>query len=776
MRKVYAHSLPGCPDSEWQTLEEHSRNVADLAAKFAAPFGSSEAARLLGLVHDLGKATKEFQEYLRRSADGLKVVRGEVKHAVHSGAYIKKLIAANVLNTSIGDVLANITMSHHGGLRDAIEDGERSMLARVGGVSLDELDGDSKHLPENVDGNRAKSEMLDICKRGKTQFAFHLAVKFLYSCLVDADRCDAAGIHDDSPVPKWEESIRRLEGRMATFVDCGRKIDKVRGKIAHACEEAGKLRSQGVYTLSVPTGGGKTLASLRFALEHAKKYRLKRVVYVIPYLSIIDQMSDELKKIFGNDVDQWVLEHHSGFDIPDDLDTMEEYKCLSERWDRPIILTTMVQFLETVVSNRASVLRKLHNMSEAVFVFDEIQALPVTCTYLFNSTVNFLAEQAGSTIVLCTATQPHLNKVDLPVRLSEGHSLVELSKDDLSAFKRTEIVDLTETEMSVAELAEFAEKGVLAGESTLLVVNTKKVANDIYLAVKESKLVDAFVLTTNMCAQHRLDTLEKIRMRLEDKSVEAPFLCVSTQLIEAGVDVSFGCVIRALAGWTSVVQSAGRCNRHGECDSPRKVYVVKVAEKLNNLPDIAMGKGMSARVLNESKGQDLSSTKVMDCYCDYYFYRQKEKMGYPVEKLHTTIFNLLGKNDLGSQSYFNLHNGIKYPGLPSAFKTAAENFKVIEGQRIDVLVPYADKNGNVPVYELIEQLKASREIKDMRERYLTRVSIVRKLQRYVVSVFPNKEAEVAALAEKGKVEDMFYLVGANSYSETGFVTNAFQYL
>ena len=617
-------------------------------------------------------------------------------------------------------------------------------------------------------------EMLDICKRGRTQFAFHLAVKFLYSCLVDADRCDAAGIHDDSSVPEWDEVIRRLEGRMATFVDLGRRIDKVRGKIAHACEEAGASRPKGVFTLSVPTGGGKTLASLRFALEHAKKYRLKRVVYVIPYLSIIDQMSDELKKIFGNDVDQWVLEHHSGFDIPDDLDTMEEYKCLSERWERPIILTTMVQFLETVVSNRASVLRKFHNMSEAVFVFDEIQALPVTCTYLFNSTVNFLAEQAGSTIVLCTATQPHLNKVDFPVQLSKWHSLVELCEEDLSVFQRTEIVDLTHTEMSVAELAEFAEKSVLAGESTLLVVNTKQVANDVYLAVKERNQVEAYVLTTNMCAQHRLDTLEKIRLRLEGESGETPFLCVSTQLIEAGVDVSFGCVVRALAGWTSIVQSAGRCNRHGECNGPKKVYVVKVAEKLNNLPDIAMGKEMSARVLNESKGLDLSSSKVMDCYCDYYFYRQKEKMGYPVEKLHTTIFNLLGKNDLGSQAYRNLHNGIKYPGLPSAFKTAAENFKVIEGHRIDVLVPYEDKEGKIPVYELIEQLKSTREIKDRRERYLTRVSIIRKLQRYVVSVFPNKEAEFATLAEK--IEDMFYLVGANSYSETGFVTNAFQYL
>ena len=770
----YAHSAKDQPPEKWQTLEEHSRNVAELAAQFAAPFGSSEAARLLGWVHDLGKATKAFQAYLVRSAAGLKVVRGEVKHAVHSGVCLKNLIDTNVMNTSVGEVLANIAMSHHGGLRDAIEDGERSVLTRIGGVSLDELDGDSKHLLENVDGNRAKDELLDVCKRGKTQFAFHLAVKFLYSCLVDADRCDAAGIHDDLPMPKWEEAIRRLEGRMATFVNRGRKIDKVRGKITHACEEAGKLRSQGVYTLSVPTGGGKTLSSLRFALEHAKKYRLKRVVYVIPYLSIIDQMSDELKKIFGNDVDQWVLEHHSGFDIPDDLDTMEEYKCLSERWDRPIILTTMVQFLETVVSNRASVLRKFHNMSEAVFVFDEIQALPVTCTYLFNSTVNFLAEQAGSTIVLCTATQPHLDKVDFQVQLSEGHSLVELSQDDLSAFKRTEIVDLTQKEMSVVELAEFAEKSVLAGESTLLVVNTKKVANDVYLAVKERNQVEAYVLTTNMCAQHRLDTLEKIRLRLEGESGETSFLCVSTQLIEAGVDVSFGCVIRALAGWTSIVQSAGRCNRHGECDGPKEVYVVKVAEKLNNLPDIAMGKEMSARVLNESKGQDLSSTTVMDCYCDYYFYRQKEKMGYPVEKLHTTIFNLLGKNDLGSQAYRNLHNGIKYPGLPSAFKTAAENFKVIEGQRIDVLVPYEDKEGKIPVYELIEQLKSTREIKDRRERYLTRVSIIRKLQRYAVPVFPNKEAEIATLAEK--IEDMFYLVGANSYSETGFVTNAFQYL
>ena len=155
----YAHSLKGCLPEKWQTLEEHSRNVAELTAKFAAPFGSTEAARLLGLVHDMGKATREFQGYLKRSADGLKVVRGEVRHAVHSGVYIKKLIDSNVMSTSVGEVLANVAMSHHGGLRDTIEDGETSMVTRIGGVSLDELDGNSKRFLENVDGNRAKSEM-----------------------------------------------------------------------------------------------------------------------------------------------------------------------------------------------------------------------------------------------------------------------------------------------------------------------------------------------------------------------------------------------------------------------------------------------------------------------------------------------------------------------------------------------------------------------------------------------------------------------------------------
>ena len=249
------------------------------------------------------------------------------------------------------------------------------------------------------------------------------------------------------------------------------------------CKESGS-RPKGIYTLSVPTGGGKTLSSLRFALEHAKTHGLKRIIYVIPYLSILDQTADTIRDIIGNEYDQYVLEHHSDIDPVESDEEDEHRKLLTSRWDSRIILTTMVQFLETIYSNKASKLRKFHNMSEAVLVFDEIQALPVKCVHLFNNAVNFLHVFGNSTIVLCTATQPHLNKVERPIILSDNHPLVTLTRSDRKVFERVRLEDRSQSPMSHVQIAELAKAQLDAGKSTLIILNTKGDAREVYKACK----------------------------------------------------------------------------------------------------------------------------------------------------------------------------------------------------------------------------------------------------------------------------------------------------
>ena len=294
---------------------------------------------------------------------------------------------------------------------------------------------------------------------------------------------------------------RRLDAKLADFAktseDLKSPLDRVRALISAQCSGQAP-RAPGVFTLSVPTGGGKTLSSLRFAIRHARANGLTRIVYVIPYLSIIDQTARDFRKIFGDRADDWLLEHHSNFLLEsDNEDDEKRYDLGTQRWDAPVIVTTMVQFLESVMSNKASDLRKFHNMMRSVFVFDEVQALPVTCTHLFNATVNFLHKFGGSSCVLCSATQPALATVERPIHFSLSPDLVILPDADKALFRRTVLVDKTSPELTCEEIAELALSRFQQGKSTLVVVNTKAEARKVFNGLCETN--DKYFLSTDMC-------------------------------------------------------------------------------------------------------------------------------------------------------------------------------------------------------------------------------------------------------------------------------------
>ena len=731
-----------------QTVSDHITNVATLSKAFACVFNCGKTAYLAGLLHDIGKFTKAFQEYLERSLKGEKVTRGEVIHALQGAKFIEEKIK----NPVVADILGNVIASHHGGLFDCITNGEKTLSVKTqkGEDQLHYAEAVENFYPD-INESEIESEIINFCKRGQQNgldlaFMLHLLTKAIFSCVVDADRCDSAGLTVNETIPDWTHLIQMLQSylQQPKFKDDS-AIGKARNGISGQCRH-GAARQQTIYTLSVPTGGGKTLSSLLFALEHAKKHRLKRIIYVIPYLSILDQTASELHKIFMDHSGDLILEHHSNMELPEEEEEEEQHRLLTSRWDSPIILTTMVQFLETIYSNKASKLRKFHNMSEAVIVFDEIQALPIKCVHLFNDAINFLQTYGKSTILLCTATQPHLHRTKRSVLLGDKPELVTITPKEKKIFKRVRIVDKTLPAKDHTQILALAKKQIEQGKSTLVILNTKADARKVYELSNLIECEKAF-LTTDLCPAHRLNILERLRNNLDPKTKRLT-LCVSTQLIEAGVDISFDCVIRAEAGMDSIIQAAGRCNRNKENSTLQSVFVIDVLdENLSLLPEIEDGKSVTARVFREKKDSTLLSDEVIGLFYQYYFYNQKDDMDFNIKGNKTTIYSLLNDNPLGTIAYENRNNK-KYYGLPSAFQTAADNFSVIKGGQTGIVVPY----GNA--LQLVSDFQYCQDPKE-------KMRILKTLQKYTVSVYSH------TLEKLGKaisvIDNSFYLLSPDYY-------------
>ena len=697
-----------------QRLSQHLKNVSSLAAKFGKKSGMEEMARVIGFFHDLGKISDEFQAILDP-----KIPRGSVK-VPHSIFGAKRIFTDLVNIQYITEILANAITAHHGALYDNVSpNGDAPLLSKLADTELFPAIADSPQLSPD----KLNAEFLSILEKVKDKnkgFAISMLTKLLYSCLVDADRLDAY-LHENNEVYKthtmdWEELSTNLLNYLAK-VSSETEISIFRQNISNECGKSG-LRSRGIYKLEVPTGGGKTFASLRFALVHAHKHKLDRIIYVIPYLSILDQTADEIRKALACDETD-VLEHHSSF-LPD---KPKYYKLQTDRWDAPIILTTQVQFLESVFSSRGSDLRKLHNMANSVIIFDEAQSLPVKCVHLFNGAINFLNQVCGTTILLCTATQPLLDKVERKLEFSQNPSIANCG----TLSKRTNIVNAIKPGgFTILELKEFVhEKHKL---STLVIVNTKVVAKELFSELKDANTT-VLHLSTNMCGAHRDDVIIELRRKLENKE---PVICISTQLIEAGVDISFECVIRDVAGLDSIFQAAGRCNRHGEFGETKDVFVVNIAgENLSKLPDISKGAEITQWLFDEGRDNDINE------YYQRYFYARKDVMDYPTRD-GGTIYDLLSMNLQGCGAFRNRNNKEEAPKMRSAPKSASDEFFVIDKGRKDVIVNYGK------AFELVERYSKTSDIAEKRK-------FLRLLGKYSVSLY---NYQIEALKSAGALHEM----------------------
>lgn len=805
-------------DGKIQSLEAHLGRVGQLAAELAAKFNLATHGELLGLLHDLGKYSATFQAYIQ-SATGLlnqdedeefvdaAGLKGKIDHSTSGAQWVwLELAQKGDLAQIAGQVMALCIASHHSGLIDCLalsagkpaedvftkrmnKSGEKTYLHEVLGKADKELLATARGLVMRPDatqafqiwiakilGNVPGETPLQKTQSPVFQQQLGLLVRSLFSCLIDADRIDTADFEHPGLARRrlrgnyesWDVLIQRLETHLSAFT-LRHPIDALRQDISHHCLE-GAAREKGIYTLTVPTGGGKTLASLRFALHHALKYGMDRIVYVIPFTSIIDQNAEIVRRILegkGVEAGSVVLEHHSN--LTPEAQSWRG-KILSENWDAPIVYTTSVQLLETLFGAGTRGARRMHQLANAVLIFDEIQSLPVNCVHLFNNAMNYLADFCGSTVVLCTATQSLLDHVDPhkgAIRVPDGNELMPDVKQLFDDLKRVEVVNRRKPGgWSQDEIAALAFEQIAASRSCLVIVNTKKAAQAIYRLCKENSTAEVFHLSTNMCPAHRKSILSEVRARL-DQAPPTPTLCISTQLIEAGVDVDFGAVIRFTAGLDSIAQAAGRCNRNGR-SKQGLVHVINPRledENLGKLPDIQVGRNKTERVLDdyeadpEKFGNNRIGPEAMAWYYKTYFFDRANEMSYPVSASHIghddTLLNLLSANTQALTDYVRTKRQAPAIYLRQSFMTAAKAFKAIDAPTQGVIVPYS-RDGK----ELINTLCAA---------YLPdkEFELLRRAQQFSVNVFPNvleKLSKALAVREVQEGTGILYLVDPRYYS------------
>ncbi|MGN1049668.1 MAG: CRISPR-associated helicase Cas3' [Selenomonadaceae bacterium] len=742
-------------ENKVQSVEEHCLNVAAYAKNNASSINLVNVGYFTGLFHDIGKFTDAFSEYIQRASKGESVRRGSVNHTFAGVRYLiehyspKEKDSYALLTI---ELIAYAIGAHHG-LFDVIdENGNDGVDYRITkeGINYEEVERNSEEHLINIRKERLNRmleysihEVKDILGKitelvrnsatskndilSECSFYIGLLERMLLSALIDADRKDTAefmGSAEDSFYENkfsWKENVIFYEDKIAKVFSSGNSaINKARTEISKLCRDA-SVKPTGIYRLNIPTGGGKTLSSLRYALHHAERFKKKRIIFVMPLLSIIEQNAEVIKS-YVKDINI-VLEHHSNVIVNDELLSVEKYKLLSQSWESPIIITTLVQFLNTLFSGNSHCIRRMHSLSESIIVFDEVQTVPRKMLSLFNLACNFLSKICGATIILCSATQPRFEVLKHPL-IEAVSALIEIPKNLLIPFDRVILKNMGS--MDIIQLAGFAESIIANQDSLLIVCNTKNEAQEllkIFLS-NDFNHLSVFHLSASMCKSHRADILNELKKTLSSAKTGNKVICISTQVIEAGVDISFECVIRLQAGMDSIIQAVGRCNRHGEVKGVASAYIVDLNdEKLLDLKDIQEAKNATYAVLNnESAFNGLMSDSAIDFYYKKLFSNAKENYhDFVLKDKNISIYELLSMNMLYKQNC----KSNKKRFLEQAFKEAGKEFKVFDENTYDVIVPY--NRGAGIISEIVSE-KARFNFEYIK-------ALLREAEAYIVSVY-----------------------------------------
>ncbi|GLJ03712.1 CRISPR-associated helicase Cas3' [Bacillus sp. YKCMOAS1] len=747
-------------DGAIQTVSDHLLEVKSLCERFGDKLGIRHIAGLAGVLHDLGKYSKEFQQYIREAVDSPDhpPQRGRVDHSTAGGRMLYKMFHGSPNNryyTLLVEIVSNAVISHHSDLQDFLnQNADSPFLTRVKDKETQELKDlpliQSRFFEEVMNETVFRSYVQKAVKELKNYTltstksiydqSFYLS-KFVFSTLIDADRTNSrlfeekqktiASVQIDQLFKTFHQ---RLLSHLDTFNLTSHPINQLRNDMSLQCAERAKHPSD-IYTLSIPTGGGKTLASLRYALEHALYYGKKKIIYVVPYTTIIEQNAAELRKVLQDD--RHILEHHSNViesadDVAEDQEELDEsalnrsyqLKLARDNWDSPIILTTIVQFLNVFYAKGNRNTRRLHQIAESIVIFDEVQKVPTSCVSLFNETVNFLKEKASCSVVLCTATQPALHLVKKSLELNQDAEMIQSIDEVIEAFRRVDMIDCaTQESFNHEQLQMFVQKQLQRVNSVLVILNTKSVVKSLFEGLQQLNL-PVYHLSTSMCAAHRQDTLKKVYTHLRNQE---PVICISTQLIEAGVDISFQCVIRSLAGLDSIAQAAGRCNRNGEKEKGLVYIIDHQEEKLAHLREIQVGSQIVKVMLRDLKmdpsayGGHLLSREAMNYYFQHFYLKFETRLDYPIKALEKSMIELITASRSGNGGYhaaYTFKHDKKLPlCLASSYKTASDHFKVIDQTTTSVIVPYHEK-GKAIIAELngTHQVNLNQLLKDA-QRY-----------------------------------------------------------
>lgn len=773
-------------DGVYQTNQAHARNVAALAETYCRIPLLKKTVWLTGLHHDDGKNTETWQSYFRaslergggREKEDHSTLGGLVMGWYDSGSCFLEMVQAAIY-------------MHHG-IADCISVQDSSALLekrknKYSWEAVAQAAETARELFPEVDMEKcckdAKRDLIQLINQiqefskkeagkylyGPVTFYIGMCERMLLSCLIDADWRDTsdfmagretlAGMTETDMQAVWSEGIRHLEARLEGFSVEG-LVGTYRKKISEQCKAAA-FSGHTLFQLTVPTGSGKTLSSLRFALHCAQEYHKRHIFYIAPFKSILEQNADEIRKTLGDP--NLVLEHHSDVVQTDD-EQFWRYERLIENWDEsPVVVTTAVQLLNTLFKENRKCIRRFHSLCDSVIIFDEVQALPIKIVELFNMAVNFLTKVCNSTVVLCTATQPLFSEIKENKMLPCAR-MTERSADDEKAFLRVtyhNCVPDCGSGLSAEQAADFALEQAVRFHQVLMILNTKSAARRVYDALEGRTEGALYYLSTQMCARHRSDVLREIKEKLLS---DEPVICISTQLVEAGVDFSFRCVIRSLAGLDNLIQAAGRCNRDGKLDMGH-VYLIKMSpetETVSSLPDIRKAQDAMLQFLNayeknsEMFGYRMDSEQSIMLFYQFYFYAQQDEMCYQVELggVSTNLADMLSLN----KEFAPKRKDIR---LKQAFKSAGEQFRVIEetGGR-DVIVAYGKG------MELIRRLQTKQDA-------IQKKMMIRSLQRYTVHLPDNLLRKLGSHALRAIEENTMLLLDERYYSEkTGVMEDA----
>jgi CRISPR-associated endonuclease/helicase Cas3 len=704
----YAHSKPGRPRSEWEPLAAHLKRVSTLAAELSTKFGAAEWGRLAGLWHDLGKYSAEFQAYLGMDAEAVSEQKtGRVDHSTAGAQH-----AARTLPGAAGRLLAYCIAGHHAGLTDAISDSDACLDVRLNKCVPD------IQPPEGL--LQQKSPPVPDLRWSESERHFQTAMfcRMVFSSLVDADFLATEEFLDRerSRARRSATPISAIAARVVEFVlvkTAGSErtaVNQLRREVLDAClDRAGD--PPGLYSLTVPTGGGKTLSSLAFASRHAVKHGLDRVIYAIPFTSIVEQNAEVFRDALGGLGDA-VLEHHSA--IAPRVDTLWT-RLASENWDAPLIVTTNVQFFETLFAAAPGRCRKLNRIASSVVILDEIQSLPVQVLKPSLVALRELARNYGCSIVLCSATQPAVERRDgFDVGLENVREIVPDRAGLFGALKRTAIT-------TVGRLSDHDLVAALGREpQALCIVNTKRHAARLFEALPLDG--PRFHLSASMCPQHRSEVLAAVKARLAGGQA---CTVISTQVIEAGVDIDFPVVYRAMAGMDSIAQAAGRCNREGLRSTGRVV----VFEPEDPIPAGELQQAASTAGELLSEFDDLLSPEAVDAYFALHYWKRRDEW-----------------DRWGVLECFKAGGNLD-------FRRAATLYRLIGEDQQSVIVPWGPQGGRV-VDRIVSGEPPHRELN-------------RLIQRFVVGVYPRQWLRLVDSGAVALYSEQFpVLVQARYYSET----------